>query len=222
MYCELTIVGSEMNTDILPHEQAISFPGATVTPLGLEIDDSISMEQYNGIVGRLKFITSSATWMWGDILAFGERQYGRTYDEALKDSNLEYGTLINAKAVCGRIELPRRRGNLPYGHHQEIAMAFSDPAEQDNWLDKAETGGKNGGRMTQGELRAAIRQSKAEYTDEEQNPTQDRMYARAMEGAFALRDWLKTQQVESWPKFQRDAWLQSLQPIVEAYNLLVA
>ena len=222
MAYELTVVWSEMNTDILPHEQAITFPGATVTPIGLKIDDSITEEQYNGIVGRLKFITSSATWMWGDILAFGERKYGRTYDEALRDSNLEYGTLAHAKVVCSRIELCRRRQNLPYGHHQEIASSFTDPAEQDNWLDKAETGGKNGGRMTQGELRAAIRTAKAEYTDEEQNPPEDRMYARAMEGAFALRDWFKTQEVQSWPKFQRDAWLKSLEPIVEAYNALAA
>jgi len=222
MFCELTIAGSEMNTDILPHEQAITFPGATVTPLGLKIDDSITEEQYNGIVGRLKFISSSATWMWGDILAFGEQKYGRTYDEALKDSNLEYQTLAHAKVVCSRIELCRRRQNLPYGHHQEIATTFTDPAEQDRWLDRAETGGKNGGRMTNGELRAAIRTAKAEYTDEEINPLEDRMYARAMEGAYALRDWFKTQNVEAWPSFQREAWLKSLEPIVEAYNNLSA
>ena len=222
MAYELTVVWSEMNNHIFPHEQAIMFSGATVTPLGLKINDNISEEDYNGIVGRLKFISSSTTWMWGDILAFGERRYGRTYDEALKDSNLELQTLWHAKLVCSRIEIFRRRKNLSYGHHQEIAQSFTDPAEQDNWLDKAETGGKNGGVMTRGELRAAIRTAKAEYTDEEQNPPEDRLYARAMEGAFALRDWFKTQEVQSWPKFQRDAWLKSLEPIVEAYNILAA
>ena len=126
---------THMNNIILPHDQPITLPGVIVSPIGLEIDANLTEQQYNLIVGRLKFITSSATWMWGDILAFGERKYGSTYANALKDSNLEYGTLRDAKSVCSRIEITRRRVNLTYGHHREIAFAFSDPTEQDSWLD---------------------------------------------------------------------------------------
>jgi hypothetical protein len=42
-----------------------------------------------------------------------------------------------------------------------------------------------------------------------------------MESTFALRDYFKSQQIEKWGKEQRGVWVKRLEPIVNAYKLLI-
>ena len=94
-------------------------------------------------------------WL-GDSVIFGEKKY-RQYEQALSATDYDYGTLRNAKWVCERVEVSRRRDTLYFAHHQEVAPL--EPAEQDKWLDAAEpVQGAERARLSQRALRDAIKE----------------------------------------------------------------
>lgn len=95
----------------------------------------------------------SVMWWIGDWLRFGERKYGQMYEQALEATDRSYKTLRNAAYVGNQIELSRRRDNLSWGHHAEVAAL--DPGQQDYWLDLAETED-----LSVMKLRAAIHHAK--------------------------------------------------------------
>jgi hypothetical protein len=68
--------------------------------------------------------------------ANGERKYGEKYSQAVEENVGSYGSLRNAVYVSERFDLSRRRDNLSWSHHAEVAAL--DPHEQNDWLDRAE------------------------------------------------------------------------------------
>ena len=75
----------------------------------------------------------------GDWLIYRDQRWGETYTEAQQLTGLKYGTLKNNKYVSSRIELSRRRDNLPFAYHQEVAPL--ETHQQELLLDKAEEEG---------------------------------------------------------------------------------
>ena len=75
-------------------------------------------------------------WWIGDWLLFAQRHDGDPrYEQALNDFGFEFSTLQNDRWVAERIEQDRRRPELSWGHHAEVAAL--EPDEQERWLDKA-------------------------------------------------------------------------------------
>jgi hypothetical protein len=87
---------------------------------------------------RLASVSSASTWALGDWLLFGERTFGHRYRAALEVTNLDYQTLRNYAWVAGSFAASRRRGELSFQHHAEVA-AMAD-VEQDIWLQRAING----------------------------------------------------------------------------------
>jgi hypothetical protein len=77
-------------------------------------------------------------------LNFGEGKYGEMYEQAIAATKLSYDHLAPAKLVAKCFEICRRRQNLSWSHHHEVAH-LDDPAEQDRLLDEAE---KTAGRRS--------------------------------------------------------------------------
>lgn len=75
----------------------------------------------------------------GDWLNYGERSYGETYAQALEETDYSYQGLADAKYVSGRIEISRRRENIPFSIHREVASL--PPEQQDRLLQEAERDG---------------------------------------------------------------------------------
>lgn len=115
---------------------AVGLPG-NLSPIGLALPEGMSFAEWEHVGATLKTIRDSALrWWWGDWLNYGEARYGEKYAQAVDESDYSYQTLRKASYVCGRIELFRRRNNLSFGHHQEVAALLPD--EQDMWLADAE------------------------------------------------------------------------------------
>jgi hypothetical protein len=57
--------------------------------------------------------------------------YGKTYDTAVSETGLGYQTIANLKSVARKVDISRRRENLSFGHHAEVAAL---PAEQQQRL----------------------------------------------------------------------------------------
>lgn len=76
-------------------------------------------------------------WWVGDWLNYGERAYGEKYAQAMDVTGLEYDTLSSYRWVAAEIEPCLRKQKLSWSHHKEVAAL--EPAEQAEWLDRAET-----------------------------------------------------------------------------------
>lgn len=107
------------------------FTKNSVVPLG-----NPTLEQWKDawqFVGR----ADGAVRFWrGDLIRFAENEYGEMYTQYINDFNKDYQTLRNDKSVADNIEMSRRRDNLSFSHHEEVAWLPSD--EQEKLLDIAE------------------------------------------------------------------------------------
>lgn len=138
---------------------AVGLPG-NLSPVGLALPKGLSFQEWEHVGDTLKTIRDSALrWWWGDWLNYGEHNYGEKYSQPLAASDYGYGGLRNAAWVCGRIELSRRRDNLSFSHHQEVAPLTPD--EQDTWLEDAASN-----RWSVHTLREMIAQTKQPKTVE--------------------------------------------------------
>jgi N6-adenosine-specific RNA methylase IME4 len=121
-------------------------------PKGMSFDDWLLCGQlFDEMEGAVQ-------WWRGDWWIYGaERKYGNGEDIAEK-AGVNYQTIRNYGSVSQAFELSRRRDNLTFSHHAEVAAL--PPADQDWWLDQAIEGdGKK--RWSSNRLRAAIAQGKA-------------------------------------------------------------
>jgi hypothetical protein len=105
-------------------------------PTGLVVNGNPTFEEWEQCGKLLAHIQKRVHWWIGDWLNYGEHTYGEKYAQALDETGYSYSTLATDKWVTGKIETSRRRENLRFSHHREVA---SLPApEQDKWLNKAE------------------------------------------------------------------------------------
>lgn len=74
-------------------------------------------------------------WWIGDWLLYAHGQWGEMYKEAVRVTGYDYGTLRNIVSLAQKFRLSRRRDNLSWGHHAEVASLPCE--EQDFWLDRA-------------------------------------------------------------------------------------
>lgn len=132
---------------------ALALPGK-VTPTSLVLADGLPFEEWESAGKLLGEISRATQWWIGDWLNYGEGAYGDKYTQAMDATGLEYGTLANISWVSKHVEVSRRRENLSFSHHQEVAQF--DPGEQRTWLKQAEAAG-----WSVGELRKEIKQAPA-------------------------------------------------------------
>ncbi len=89
-------------------------------------------------------------WWVGDWIRYGNAHWGEKYIEAARVTGLDAKTLRNIAYVASRFHLSRRRDNLSWTHHAELAAL--PPDQQDQWLDRAQSL-----RLSPGDLRIELR-----------------------------------------------------------------
>lgn len=132
-------------------------PEIQVKKTGLVFSRSPSLSSWEAIGRQLLSIADSSTWWIADWLAYGERAFKDRYVEAITRTNLNYQTLRNYAWVARRFDQSRRREELSFGHHAEVAAL--DVHEQDYWLRKAVELGWSRNHLRV-EVRASIRERK--------------------------------------------------------------
>jgi len=85
---------------------------------------------------RLGAVGRSVGWWIGDWLLYGNEHFGERYARAARITGYDTQTLMNMVYVASRFDISRRRAQLSFSHHAELA-AF-DPDAQDYWLSHAE------------------------------------------------------------------------------------
>jgi hypothetical protein len=84
---------------------------------------------------HLSVAEKSSAWWLGDWLRYGVVQYGRRYAIASRVTGYDGKTLRNLAYVAGRYASDRRREEVSWSHHAELASL--DPEQQERWLDRA-------------------------------------------------------------------------------------
>jgi hypothetical protein len=118
--------------------------------VGLALASGLPYERWEAIGRALWAMEWGRLWWLGDWLAYGECAYGERAAQAEALDGYDYATLSGARWVCSRIEAARRRPELSFAHHQEVAALA--PAEQERWLAAAAREG-----WSVRELRAVLR-----------------------------------------------------------------
>jgi len=120
---------------------SISAGPFTATPTGLVVqDENVPYEVWEAYGDGLRRVEGALQWVIGDWLNFGERKYGETYARALELwPEMSYQTLKACRWVAERVEMVRRRTNLSWSHHRDVAALPAD--EQEKWLTRAELHG---------------------------------------------------------------------------------
>ncbi len=139
--------------DLQVINKALELGKFEASPVGLVVKGRPTYDEWAACGQVLSHIEKGRMWWIGDWLRYGEQTYGEMYSQALDETGYEYGPLRNAKWVCGQIELSRRRDNLSFAYHQEVASLSEE--EQELWLNTAARE-----RLSKQELREQIRQSK--------------------------------------------------------------
>lgn len=119
-----------------------------ITATSLSLPPDLPFDQYEALMTMFGQLHRTSAWLIGDGLNFGERVYGETYAQAATATGLSNGTLVNYASVCAHIPRSRRRPNVPFSTHAEVA--YLDPDEQNEWLDQAAAN-----KWTKAELRQA-------------------------------------------------------------------
>jgi hypothetical protein len=109
-----------------------------ITPTSLTLKPGVSFDRMEALITLFGQVHRQSAWILGDAINYTEAAYGEIYAQAHAWTGLAEQTLMNYASTCGRIPKSRRRGELPFSVHAEIAAL--DAAEQKEWLEKASKG----------------------------------------------------------------------------------
>lgn len=172
---------------------------AVFTPLKLELPEDLAVTEWADIGRKLARSSQVLTWWLGDWAAFGERKYGQLKEFA-NGNGINYQTLRDAAWVSRAVPMSRRRDNLEWSTHREVAALA--PKEQAHWLDRIEKES-----LTRGDLRRQIRLSRGDSSALQSEGQTLEMGTKYFED---LLGWLKAQPDDFWTQTRRQIWAERL------------
>jgi hypothetical protein len=152
---------------------ASGMPGAARLGLGpatqalrtaLVLPENLPFPAWLKIGEELHAVADSSAWWAGDWLIYGGAAFPDRYRQAIERTALDYQTLRNYAWVARKFESARRRHDVSFQHHQEVAALA--PAEQDQWLEQAAEHG-----WSKAELRRRLRAGNTADTASRAMPT---------------------------------------------------
>ncbi len=126
-----------------PAMESRGLPGV-LTETSYQLPDNLNLGEWLAIGETLQRMERSVMWWLGDWWRFGQRKYGEMASQASRDmvkdvTGHAYKTVANAASVAEKFEFSRRRENVPFTHHAEVASL--PVAEAEALLDEVEQTG---------------------------------------------------------------------------------
>lgn len=122
---------------------AITVGNFRISKIGLQIAEGVNVDEWQAFGQHIRMMETSIQWIIGDWLAYGEREYGKTYQEVAELTGYTYETLRNLVWVARQFEMSSRNDNLSFGHHQtalalceghaEVAFQWLTTASENGW-----------------------------------------------------------------------------------------
>lgn len=124
--------------------------GAKVTLTSLVITKpDVSYETFEELCVFIGTVHRASSWWMGDTLNQIEMRYGDLVYQAAEHLGVSPQTVKNVMSICERVPRSRRRENVHFSTHAEVAAL--EPEQQKDWLQKAEQNG-----WTKNDLRREI------------------------------------------------------------------
>ncbi len=156
---------------VVPERAPAGLPGR-LTETGYLLPDDLTYERWVEVGQTLQQMERSIGFWLADWWAYGERRWGELSAQAIKDlTGHERTTLWNYGSVARAIEPSRRREELSFSHHVEVArVAREDPDFADELLGRAVEQ-----KLTREELRDEVRRATRERALALPVPPDDRL-----------------------------------------------
>lgn len=100
--------------------------GVEYEPLELKIERDLTPRQYEDLLAGLGGMTRNHQWWVGDALVYGEARWGEEAAQYAEALELAPKTMVNWRYVASRVTRSRRRDDLGWSHHAEVARLGSD------------------------------------------------------------------------------------------------
>ncbi len=105
-----------------------------LTKTSLIFKRDITKEEWMDGFNSLKKIEGCIQFWIGDFLAYRNQKWGM-YDDIAEETGYEIKALQNIKSITDKVETSRRREELSFSHHSEVASL--SPEKQTEFLNKA-------------------------------------------------------------------------------------
>lgn len=155
--------GEHLSTAIVARSgKSIEIGHFVIQPLGLEITADVSFTEWKQFAADLRRLEQGLHWVIGDLFLYARGRLDEwsppagegdapdlRYQDLIEATGYSYKTLRNIVSVCANVPMSRRRDNLSFSHHAEVA--YLDETQQEDWLDQAAMQ-----RWSRNQLRAAL------------------------------------------------------------------
>ncbi len=108
----------------------------TLTPTGLRVSRGATREEWEDVGKRLRSVGKAWVWLVADWMAYGQRQWKVTFEDASLLVGRSVKTLYNWSSIAQNVDISRRREKLDFSHHAEVAKL--NPEDQTYWLTQAD------------------------------------------------------------------------------------
>lgn len=137
--------------------EARGLPGV-LTETSYQLPENLNLGEWLAIGETLQRMERSVMWWLGDWWRYGERKYGEMASQATRDAvkdatGYTYNTVRRAADVANAFESARRRADVPFAYHQEVAAL--PVAEAEALLDTVEAEG-----IKRADLRELVKERK--------------------------------------------------------------
>jgi len=116
--------------------KALELGAFKLTATGLVIRGAPAFDEWQQCGAIMRRVEGAVQWWIGDWLNYGEKTYGERYTAAINALGADYQTLANYAYIAGKVQFSRRRENLSFSVHAEVAALSA--GQQDTILERAE------------------------------------------------------------------------------------
>lgn len=110
------------------------------TSVSLVFNGDVTHDEWSAKGKELKTVisvfTENVRWWFGDWIIYGESRFPGMCSQDFSETGYSDGTIRNCAYVCQRIPPERRKHNLSFEHHYQVARL--EPNDQDKFLNEAE------------------------------------------------------------------------------------
>lgn len=207
-----------MNTAPLQSIPANLARKVQISRTGLQVSAELSFTEWEAMAERFGAAMSSAAFVIGDWLVYGEDHFrrqgrlggmnqeiapsrrvsGEIYEAALRLTGLDRTTLATYAYVARRVPPSLRSEGLSWEHHKSVAKL--EPHDQSKWLQLAQNGQGGEGVISTRRLRKSITAGRLLTSQEMQIDPADRGQPNHIPLLNRLWSWWQDMKESGWQK----------------------
>lgn len=123
------------------HQQPmLNWEDIVFSRVGMRISKQLDYDEWFRLYGSMDMVNEGSAWAIGDILNYGEKEYGEMYTQAMKSTRRSYTRMAVSKSISATFQYEERKWDLDFGHYEAVASIWRvDRQTASELLDRAES-----------------------------------------------------------------------------------